>query len=250
MFLTTDTAHCFCMYFSTAIAAAGVDGGGVTIKTIRNNTTKSMMQVEVLPCNSRPLTPFPINCSSSSRCKEYYQSAVLQEKQTKQEYNRRKTPKNVQPDRTGLTVPIIRRQMSWPDKNPQEAKQIQISLSAATDDSRQFSSCRSTIHSEQPLFVAECEHNVIKPEYHLGSIKYRIQLFANYHVPDVLLVRCEKPLKPGTSTELILKLTNPTMYHMTTTIMKLPTKEEERRMITSNKSSTKGTKIHHLEKVQ
>ncbi|XP_055919438.1 dynactin subunit 4-like [Eupeodes corollae] len=99
---------------------------------------------------------------------------------------------------------------------------------------------------KRSLRCRQCEHNVIKPEYHPGSIKYHIQLLANYHVPDVLLVRCEKPLKPGTSTELILKLTNPTMYHMTTTIMKLPTKEDERRMIYFEKKFNERNQISPL----
>lgn len=200
---------------------------------------------------------------------EYYQSVVLQEKQEKQEYNRRKTPKSHKfptlTDRTGLTVAIIRRQMGWPDKNPQKPKLIQISPSAATDNVEELNPSiftqkiniknittiqqRHGQPADQPFTVnnlypqrkclwikrslrcRQCEHNVIKPEYHPGSIKYRIQLFANYHVPDVLLVRCEMPLKPGNSTQMILKLTNPTMHDMTITIMDLPTEEEELGMI-------------------
>lgn len=85
---------------------------------------------------------------------------------------------------------------------------------------------------KRSLRCRQCEHNVIKPEYHPTSIRYRIQLFANYHVPDVLLVRCEQPqLFAGKAASVILKLTNPTMHDMKITIMELPTVSEELQMI-------------------
>lgn len=90
---------------------------------------------------------------------------------------------------------------------------------------------------KRSLRCRQCEHNVIKPEYHPGSIKYRIQLFAAYHVPDVLLVSCEKPLKPGAQAQAVLKLSNPTLHDMTITIMDLPTQEEEYEMMEDLKKS-------------
>lgn len=83
---------------------------------------------------------------------------------------------------------------------------------------------------KRSLRCRECEHNVIKPEYNPGSIKYRIQLFASCHVPEVRLVKCD-PLKVGNSSFLTLKLINPTIYDMTITIMELPTVEEEKSLI-------------------
>lgn len=83
---------------------------------------------------------------------------------------------------------------------------------------------------KRSLRCRECEHNVIKPEYNPGSIKYRIQLFASYHVPEVRFVKCES-LKSGSNSYLTLKLINPTIYDMTITIMELPTVEEELSLI-------------------
>lgn len=83
----------------------------------------------------------------------------------------------------------------------------------------------------------ECEHNVIKPEYHPTSVKYRIQLFASYHVPDVLLVKCDQPLKAGQLNSVTLKLSNPTMHDMEINIVELPTEEDEQKLIEEFKRS-------------
>uniref|UniRef100_A0A0K8TMS8 Dynactin subunit 4 n=1 Tax=Tabanus bromius TaxID=304241 RepID=A0A0K8TMS8_TABBR len=199
---------------------------------------------------------------------DYYQAVVIQEKQEKQDYWRRKTTKQHKfpsiTDRTGLTVSIIRRQMGWSDKTPPKMKPSAINPSIATDeieelpadifteelDLRNITTIKQRHNqpSDQPEHVSklfpqhkllwikrslrcrQCEHNVIKPEYHPGSIKYRIQLFASYHVPDVRLVSCES-LKPGQTCFAILKLANPTMHDMTITIMDLPTELEESLLI-------------------
>lgn len=71
---------------------------------------------------------------------------------------------------------------------------------------------------------------MIKPEYNPSSVKYRIQLFASYHVPEVRFVK-SKPLVAGASASIILKIINPTMHDMTITIMDLPTEEEEKILI-------------------
>ncbi|XP_048512892.1 dynactin subunit 4 isoform X2 [Athalia rosae] len=64
-----------------------------------------------------------------------------------------------------------------------------------------------------------CEHNVCKPEKSPQSIKFKIQLAAFYHVPEVRIVTCE-PLRIGQSSELLLKLCNPTQHQ--TQIMLFP----------------------------
>ncbi|XP_037938032.1 dynactin subunit 4-like [Teleopsis dalmanni] len=206
---------------------------------------------------------------------EYYQAVVLQDKQEKQEYMRRKTPKAHKfpslTDRTGLTVSMIRRQIGWSDKTTQKAKPVNIAPSVASEDVGELPASiftqklnlknittieqRHFQPADQPISVnklypqrrclwikrslrcRQCEHNVIKPEYHPTSIKYRIQLFANYHVPDVLLVRCEQPLLQGKSNSVILKLTNPTMHDMKIAIMDLPTVEEEMKLIEALKNA-------------
>lgn len=83
---------------------------------------------------------------------------------------------------------------------------------------------------KRSLRCRHCEHNVIKPEYNPSSIKYRIQLFASYHVPEIRFVKAE-PMTTGGSAAITLKIINPTMNDMTITIMDLPTAEEEKIMI-------------------
>lgn len=83
---------------------------------------------------------------------------------------------------------------------------------------------------KRSLRCRHCEHNVIKPEYNPSSIKYRIQLFASCHVPEVRLVRSDQ-LIAGGSASVTLKIINPTMNDMTVTIMDLPTEEEEKILI-------------------
>merc|ERR1719378_95641 len=53
-----------------------------------------------------------------------------------------------------------------------------------------------------------CEHNLSKPEYNPTSIKFKIQLAAYYHVPEIIIYRvgqmvANKPM------ELVIKVTNP-----------------------------------------
>lgn len=90
---------------------------------------------------------------------------------------------------------------------------------------------------KRSLRCRQCEHNVIKPEYHPTSVKYRIQLFASYHVPDVLLVNCDQPLKAGQLNSVTLKLSNPTMHDMIIRIVQLPSLEDELQMIEDFKRS-------------
>ncbi|KPJ19264.1 Dynactin subunit 4 [Papilio machaon] len=58
-----------------------------------------------------------------------------------------------------------------------------------------------------------CDHNLTKPEYNPGSIKFKIELLAFYHVPEVKIISYE-PMKPGCTSALLLKLTNPTGHEM------------------------------------
>ena len=53
-----------------------------------------------------------------------------------------------------------------------------------------------------------CEHNLSKPEYNPTSIKFKIQLAAYYHVPDIVIFRLGE-LTPGKVSQLVIKVTNP-----------------------------------------
>ncbi|XP_037077131.1 LOW QUALITY PROTEIN: dynactin subunit 4-like [Pollicipes pollicipes] len=58
-----------------------------------------------------------------------------------------------------------------------------------------------------------CDHNLSKPEYSAISVKFRIQLNAYYHVPDVKILSVGE-LVPGQETEAVLTLCNPTSHPM------------------------------------
>jgi dynactin-4 len=71
-----------------------------------------------------------------------------------------------------------------------------------------------------------CEHNVSKPEFNPGSIKFKIQLAAYYHIPDIRVVTCE-PLQVDKQSELIIKLCNPTQHQTTVQFLPLPFAEDD-----------------------
>lgn len=74
-----------------------------------------------------------------------------------------------------------------------------------------------------------CEHNLSKPEYSAINTKFRIQLNAYYHVPDVKILR-PVVLQPGVESEVILTFTNPISHQMPFWLEKYcPPDEEELR---------------------
>lgn len=200
---------------------------------------------------------------------EHYQSVVLHDKQEKQELWRRKAPKQSKfpslTDRTGLTVAMIRRQMGWADSKAQvKSTPLPINRSVASENVDELPvdiftkeltlknittlEQRLSHPAKQPFTVnklfpqhkllsikrslrcRQCDHNVIKSEYNPSSIKYRIAMFAAYHVPEVRFVRCE-PLIKGQDSFLTMKIINPTTTDMTITIMELPMEADEKLMI-------------------
>ena len=58
----------------------------------------------------------------------------------------------------------------------------------------------------------KCEHNLSKPEYNPSSIKFKIQLAAYYHIPEVVIFKTDKALKPGTKSGFVIKVVNPTQH--------------------------------------
>ncbi|XP_043199420.1 dynactin subunit 4-like [Amphibalanus amphitrite] len=71
-----------------------------------------------------------------------------------------------------------------------------------------------------------CDHNLSKPEYSCISIKFRIQLNAYYHVPDVKILSVGE-LLVGQQTETVLTFSNPTIYPMTIRLEKYREPDEE-----------------------
>ncbi len=58
----------------------------------------------------------------------------------------------------------------------------------------------------------KCEHNLSKPEYNPSSIKFKIQLAAFYHVPEVVVFAVEGKVKAGAQVKFVLKVSNPTQH--------------------------------------
>jgi len=54
-----------------------------------------------------------------------------------------------------------------------------------------------------------CEHNLSKPEYNPTSIKFKIQLAAYYHVPELVIFKME-PMQIGVTSKFVIKVVNPT----------------------------------------
>ena len=58
-----------------------------------------------------------------------------------------------------------------------------------------------------------CEHNLSKPEYNPSSIKFKIQLAAFYHVPEIIVFQLSnQPLVSDNDMSFILKVTNPAQH--------------------------------------
>merc|ERR1711981_292895 len=59
----------------------------------------------------------------------------------------------------------------------------------------------------------KCEHNLSKPEYNPTSIKFKIQLAAFYHVPEIIIFQLSnQPLVSNNDMSFILKVTNPAQH--------------------------------------
>ncbi|XP_076042755.1 dynactin subunit 4-like [Oratosquilla oratoria] len=63
-----------------------------------------------------------------------------------------------------------------------------------------------------------CEHNLSKPEYNPSSIKFKIQLGAFYHVPEVRIVK-QVQLFSGEEATVQISMCNPTPHDMTVALL-------------------------------
>ncbi|XP_043264754.1 dynactin subunit 4 [Colletes gigas] len=86
-----------------------------------------------------------------------------------------------------------------------------------------------------------CDHILSKLDLCVQSIKFKIQLAAFYHVPEVRVVVCE-PLHPGKKSELYLKFCNPTQHQTQVVLLPLdtPMTSED---VTSEKEDVKQENI-------
>ncbi|XP_054161438.1 dynactin subunit 4-like [Oppia nitens] len=70
------------------------------------------------------------------------------------------------------------------------------------------------------LRCKQCDHNLSKPEYNPSSIKFKIQLSAYYHIPE-LRIKSIPLMKKGEEFKLEMTLQNPTPYTLHVNIFDL-----------------------------
>ncbi|XP_044263145.1 dynactin subunit 4 [Tribolium madens] len=189
---------------------------------------------------------------------EAYKAFVLAQKQQKEREKKKQRGKFVSyTDRTGVTAAAIRKRIGLPAEVPNtyyrnrpklpepatpreevedfpeelltkslnlleittiEQRLLQPDLQPTTVD--KLFPIHKQLSIKRSLRCRSCEHNVSKPEYNPNSVKFKIQLFAYYHIPEVRIVTVE-PLRAGKPAELILKLTNPTQHQTVITFLPL-----------------------------
>uniref|UniRef100_A0A2P2I6C7 Dynactin subunit 4 n=1 Tax=Hirondellea gigas TaxID=1518452 RepID=A0A2P2I6C7_9CRUS len=71
---------------------------------------------------------------------------------------------------------------------------------------------------KRSLRCRHCEHNLSKPEYNPSSFKFKIQLAAYYHVPEIRMV-APVELKVGVEACVQISLCNPTAHMMTVALL-------------------------------
>ncbi|XP_018322483.1 dynactin subunit 4 [Agrilus planipennis] len=188
---------------------------------------------------------------------EMYKGIVLAEKQQKMEKDKKKQRRFMTfTDRTGITASMLRKRIGLPDiphpllkpkpKEPEEAvakeeveefpeelltKPINLNEITTLEQRLNLPEWQPTtvdklfpIHKQVSVKRSQrcraCEHNVSKPEYSPTSIKFKIQLFAFYHIPEVRIFTVE-PLRAGKQCELLLKFSNPTQHQTVITFLPL-----------------------------
>ena len=87
-----------------------------------------------------------------------------------------------------------------------------------------------------------CEHNLSKPEYNPSSIKFKIQLAAFYHVPELIIFQlADNELMAGQDFNFMLKVTNPAQHPTYIEFFDLDDYFEQEE-ISNNNSSNVGIK--------
>ncbi|KAL0832475.1 hypothetical protein ABMA28_000700 [Loxostege sticticalis] len=215
---------------------------------------------------------------------DYYKAIAQQEKQEKLERERKKFAIRGKyitlTDKTGLTGAMARNIAGLPtsesgssaaiasftpsqasaevDELPDDVYTKDVNLKQITSMSQRLASPEwqpssvSRLHPLAKLLSIKrsqrcrvCDHNLTKPEYNPGSIKFKIELLAYYHVPEVKIISYET-VKPGEKSALLLKLTNPTGHEMQIQLMQpedLPPVEEREEPKSIEKSLEKSLNL-------
>ncbi|XP_065347193.1 dynactin subunit 4 isoform X1 [Cloeon dipterum] len=191
-----------------------------------------------------------IDCPNSKRVAElvdHYQEISLQEKDEEE----RKKKYQVRPsyfhyaEKYGLSAALAKKRMGGTPQRETRTQQSALVPAVASEEVEELSDSiffeqlelnkvttikqRLASSEIQPTVVSQlyplhksllvkrslrcrdCEHNVSKPEFNPSSTKFKIQLSAFYHVPDVKFLTCE-PVFIGKRSELIITVCNPTQH--------------------------------------
>lgn len=215
---------------------------------------------------------------------DMYNNMLISEKQAKEIFKKKQKGRYISyTDKTGLTAAVLRKRIGLPENVPLIQPKSQVKkvapgqaeenvddfpehlltqpvnlLETTTLEQRlmQVDSQPMEINKIFPfqkmlvlktsLRCRKCEHNVSKPEYSPNTIKFKIQLFAYYHIPDIRIVTVE-PLRAGKPSELILRFTNPTQHETTISFIEFYSNvEQENEASTENKELTKSTLANQL----
>ncbi|XP_063532908.1 dynactin subunit 4 [Cydia strobilella] len=201
---------------------------------------------------------------------DYYKAVLQQEKQEKIERERKKFAVRGKyitlTDKTGLTGAMARSIAGLPpaegsslalagftpavaseevDELPEDAFTKDVNLNQITSMPQRLAAPEwqptqvSRLHPIAKLLSVKrsqrcraCDHNLTKPEYNPGSIKFKIELLAYYHVPEVKIISCEI-VRPGGKSTLLLKLANPTPHEMTLRLLhpsEVPAEEDKEKV--------------------
>lgn len=85
-------------------------------------------------------------------------------------------------------------------------------------DSTQLYPVSQMLLVKRSLRCKQCDHNLSKPEYNPSSIKFKIQLSAFYHIPE-LRIKSLPVLKKNEEIRLEMTLQNPTPYVLHITLL-------------------------------
>lgn len=78
---------------------------------------------------------------------------------------------------------------------------------------------------KRSLRCKECEHNLSKPEYNPSSIKFKIQMVAVHHIPEIRIMSIPN-LKLNQPSQVILTLFNPLDFVVRATLLPLTSKSD------------------------
>ncbi|CAG0900254.1 unnamed protein product [Cyprideis torosa] len=111
------------------------------------------------------------------------------------------------------TISTLKQRFQMPAHQPQSLKEL--------------SPRKQVLRIRRSMRCRHCEHNLCKLEYYPTSCKFKIQLNAFYHIPEIRMSALPSVLRPGGDISFILTVRNPTQYDTTIKILPFDTEPPE-----------------------